>query len=311
MKPPSPVTDTTGFAGIRHFGAERRREAEAECALEPFGDIGSRREDRKRARVRREADLRQLGHEDAVARQNGTDRPQERRLRLDAVDRGVGDAFRRGDLGDARAARHNAAAETLGEQPASRRGIGDDRDVGLEALHLGSIDVDADQLRAVRRLALVAHRIAPAHVRHLEAAADADEHVDVVPQLARSDARDSERVVFGHDAAAAAKSRDGCLERLGEQLAPRCAACCAPAPHMIMGFLAAASSRTAASMACGSTGLRTAGLRRRLDDGRRLRRHRVPAHLDGDRAGSAAGRVAKRPFTSRDASPADRFATHP
>ncbi len=71
------------------------------------------------------------------------------------------------------------------------------------------------------------------------------------------------------------------------------AACCAPAPHMIMGFLAAASSRTAASMACESTGGSGCGRFSRIDDGRGLRRHRVPAHLDGDRAGPAAGRVAK------------------
>ena len=79
-------------------------------------------------------------------------------------------------------------------------------------------DVDADQLRSVGRLALVAHRVAPAHVRHLEAAAYADEHVYVVPQLSSRDARDTERVIFGYDAAAATKRRYGCLERLGEQL---------------------------------------------------------------------------------------------
>ena len=47
-----------GFVGIGHFGAERRRKTEAECALEPFRDIGARRQDREGARVGREADLR-------------------------------------------------------------------------------------------------------------------------------------------------------------------------------------------------------------------------------------------------------------
>ena len=284
-----------GFAGIRHFGAERRRKAEAECALEALRDIGSRRQDRKRARVRREADLRQLRHEDAVARQHGADRAQERGLRLDAIDRGVGDALRRGDL---RGARRGSATTRLRrrsrEQSAGRRGVGDDGDVGLEALHLGGIDVDADQLRPVRRLALVAHRIAPAHVRHLEAAADADEHVDVVPQLARRDAGDSERVILGHDAAAAAKRRHGCLQRLGKRSTSRGCVLSARAAHdhgLLRGARAAARRRrwrpssTAGSGSGASAGSMTAGA---------CARHRVPAHLDGDRPGAAAGRVAKR-----------------
>ena len=65
-------------------------------------------------------------------------------------------------------------------------------------------------------LALVAHRVAPAHVGHLEAAADADEHIDVVPELARRDAGDAERMILGDDAAAAAKRRHGRLQCLRE-----------------------------------------------------------------------------------------------
>ena len=68
-------------------------------------------------------------------------------LRLDAVERRFGDALRRRDFGDALAVRRNARAKALGEQPASRRGVRNDGDIGLEALHLRGIDVDADQLR--------------------------------------------------------------------------------------------------------------------------------------------------------------------
>ena len=51
----------------------------------------------------------------------------------------------------------------------------------LEALHLAGIDIDANQLRSLGRLALIAHHVAPADVGHLEPASDTHEHVDVVP----------------------------------------------------------------------------------------------------------------------------------
>ena len=69
MSPPSPVIETTALSGFATLHAERRREPEAERALVALGHVGARREHRVRARIGREADLRQLGDEESVARQ--------------------------------------------------------------------------------------------------------------------------------------------------------------------------------------------------------------------------------------------------
>ena len=93
------------------------------------------------------------------------------------------------------AALHRPERQTqaLGELAARDGGIGDDGDVGLEALHLLGRDVDTNELRPGRRPPLVAHGVAPAYVGHLEPAADAEQNIDVVPELARRDGRDPER----------------------------------------------------------------------------------------------------------------------
>src|SRR5262249_34849640 len=105
------------------------------------------------------------------------------------------------------------------------------RHVGLEALHLGWVDIDPNDLRSARGFALVAHYIAPANVRHLEAAPDSKEDVDVVPQLACCDARNAGGMILGHDAAAAAERRHGRLQDVRELADFACGVLCAGAAH--------------------------------------------------------------------------------
>ena len=71
-------------------------------------------------------------------------------------------------------------------------------------------------------------------------------------------------------------------------------ACCAPLPVMIIGRLAAASSLAAASTSSGEGAgrLRDCCRAQRLDVG--TRRHRVPRHLDRDRAGPPRQHLAER-----------------
>jgi hypothetical protein len=98
-------------------------------------------------------------------------------------------------------------------------------------LHLAGIDVDADDFGSMGRLALVTHRIAPAHVGHLQATAHADENVDVVPELASGNTRDTERMVLWHDPAPATERRHGSSEYLGEGCNLRCGMLCTGAAH--------------------------------------------------------------------------------
>ena len=78
-----------------------------------------------------------------------------------------------------------------------------------QAGHLLRIDIDADQVRRCLRFDDPAPHTRPAHIDHFHARSDADHAIGFLPQLPRGVAGHRKWVISGHDASAAAESRDG------------------------------------------------------------------------------------------------------
>src|SRR5580704_13114370 len=85
--------------------------------------------------------------------------------------------------------------------------VSDQRDIRLEARHLGGVDIDIDEAQRPRWAR-------PAKPLELQARADAEQHIRVSPASKACRAVEAERMIVAHDAPTAPEGNDRRLKSL-------------------------------------------------------------------------------------------------
>ena len=237
----------------------------------------------REAEVRGEAGLADLLHEEPVTRQYPTDRLEVLDVRRHLLDRARGLLLHRLELVPARGAHVTALAETVEQRLSRDRRVGHDRDVRLKPVDLLRVDVDVDDRRPVARRR-------PAEPLQLEAGAEAEDDVRLVPTPEAGGAREAEVVVVADDPSPAPEGHDRRLQELRQLAHLPHGTHRSPSDHDHR----VAGRREQLDRLVDRGRIRAVhhvGVRDRLEDDRLVLLHHVPRHLDRDWTRAAGRRL--------------------